>query len=268
MANPAQPAKHCKVKHCDTRRNTAKHYQTLPNTTKHCQTLQHITTHVITLHHTASDNPVLILQSPAKHCNTLQHVASHWCNLFDPIHRRLHITTDCRALPNTATHCTTPQHIASNCIALHHTATRYNTHCTALHHTATCYNTHCIALHRTATRYNTLQHTSLVSTIIYRCDTTHMIQFISYHLTGVWYNSYHIIWLESHLWRSHGCHTCDSYMSQAISTANGSDLSLFPSEHGNSYAHILICATWLATYPNSFWLLQMIGLFCRISSLL
>ena len=60
-----------------------------------------------------------LLNFPVAHCNTLQHTATH-CNTLQ------HTATHCHTLQHTATHCNTLQHTATHCNTLQHIAT----HCT------------------------------------------------------------------------------------------------------------------------------------------
>ena len=177
---------------------TATHGKTVQNSAKHCKTLQSTAKHCNTFHHTPSHCIRHPSSHTAKPCKTLQHIAtrcialmqSTWCNPSQVAHyNALRGTAKfCNALYNSTTHRIKLHRTASHCNTLQHTLHRTASHCNTLQHT----------LYPTASHCNTLKRTFLVSTIIHRCDTTH------------------IIWVVSHLWISHGCHTCECYMSQAI----------------------------------------------------
>jgi len=191
----------CKALQSETLQHMAKQCKTLPNTAKHWKTLQSTATHRNTFHHTPSHCIRQPSSHTAKPCKTLPHIATHcialmqsiWSNPLQVAHYNALYGTakHCNALYNTATHRIKLYRTASHCNTLQHTLHRTASHCNMLQHTLYCTASHC----------NTLQHTSLVSTIIHRCDTTHMI---------------YRIWVVSHLWIGHGCHTCECYMSQAI----------------------------------------------------
>jgi len=187
----------------------------------------------------------LTLQHTATHCNVPQHAATHRSILQ-------HAATCCITLQYPAAHCNILQHTAIHCDTLHYTAI----HCNTLHHTAT----HCNTLRHTAIHCNVLQHTAI------HCDTlqytaTHC-KYTATHCSALQYTAAHCETLR------HTATHCDTLRHTAIHC----DTLQRTATHCNALQHtathcntLLLRWVWVATISR---LLKILGLFCRIESLL
>jgi len=132
---PLHTAMHCNALQCTaTHCNTLKqpHCNTLQHTGTRCDALQRTATQttaqlpMICVAHVFTHT--FTLQRTATHCNTLKHAATH-CNTpaVDVCRARTctHTATRCNTLQHSATHCNTLQHAATPCNTLQHTATHH-----------------------------------------------------------------------------------------------------------------------------------------------
>jgi len=258
-----QTATHCNLlyptaTHCNTLQQWAwcpTHCNTLRLTATHCNTLQLTATHCNSLQHTATTGLLLsmLLQTAIhyNHCNMLQQwVCCHTC---------------CNTLKFTISHCNTLRQTATVDMVpniLQHTATLYNslqltaTHCNSLQHTATAGVLLSIQ-QQTTIDYN---HCNILQHWVYcpiHCNT---LQHTATHCKSSWVALYAMRWL----WWVCSLKWWVSFAKEPYKTDD------ILQKRPMILRRLLIVATPLNLINclYRYRLLQMIGLFCRISSLL